>query len=107
MKANNQLSDAEKISLFKLRVREIKVKANYKNMYDDLKCRLCNSQNEEENQYHLLQCDVLISKCENLAKNVTIEYEDIFESIEKQVPAAKLLHEVLETRKQLIDQAQT
>ena len=35
MKTNNKLSDAEKISLFKLRVREIKVKANYKNMYVD------------------------------------------------------------------------
>ena len=66
---------------------------------------MCKLQNVEENQYHLLQCEVLISNCENLAKNITIEYEDIFENISKQVPAAKLLHEVLEIRKQLIDQA--
>ena len=92
------------MTLFKLRVREINVKANYKNMYPDLKCRLCTSQNVEETQYHLVNCDVLISKCKNLAQNVKIEYEDIFENGAKQVLAAKLLHEVIEIRRTLIDQ---
>ena len=72
-------------------------------MYPDLKCKLCQSENIEENQYHLLQCDILIRNCKNLANNVTIEYEDIFEKGKKQVLAAKLLHEVLAVRQKLIE----
>ena len=99
----NNLTDAEKSTLFKLRVREVNVKANYKNMYPDLKCKLCQSENSEENQYHLLQCDILIRNCKNLGNNVSIEYEDIFENGIKQVLAAKLLHEVISVRQNLIE----
>ena len=31
----------------------------------------------EENQKHLLECDILLNKSEDLASNVNIEYEDI------------------------------
>ena len=99
-KSNNSLTDSEKITLFKLRVREVEIKCNYKNKFTDLKCTFCNSQ-EDDNQYHLLQCDYLIKNCRNLADNVTIEYEDIFDKLEKQIPAAKLLHEVLKIRAKL------
>ena len=70
IKMSNNLKDEEKITLFKLRVREIDVKANYKNKYNNLKCDLCNSPSDEEDQYHLLQCDRLINECESLAANV-------------------------------------
>ena len=105
-KTNNILTDGEKVTLFKLRVREVDVKCNYKNNYKDLKCTFCNS-TEDESQYHLLQCENLIENCKNLADNINIEYEDIYENDLKQVLAAKLLHQVLEVRKKLIDQIQS
>ena len=81
-------------------IREIEVKCNYKNKFIDLKCKFCNSQ-KDDNQYHLLQCDYLIKNCRNLSDNITIDYEDIFDNLEKQIPAAKLLHEVLKIRAKL------
>ena len=102
LKTNNCLTDGEKITLFKLRTREANVKCNYKNMYTDLKCTLCKSK-EDDNQYHLLQCEYLIQCCKNLAENILVEYEDIYESLEKQIPAAKLLHEVLKIKSKLTE----
>ena len=101
LKSNNNLTDDQKCSLFKFRVRQIDVKCNYKNKYLDLKCDLCTS-NSQDDQYHLLECAYLIENCENLANNTTIEYEDIFsDDIEKQFKAAKLLFEVWEKRIEL------
>ena len=63
---------------------EVEVKCNYKSKYSDLKCTFCNSQ-EDDDQYHLLQCEYSIKNCKNLAENIKVEYEDIFDEIEKQV----------------------
>ena len=52
-KSNNSLTDGEKITLFKLRSREVNVKCNYKNMYTELTCTFCDSE-EDDNQFHLL-----------------------------------------------------
>ena len=100
LKSNNNLTYEQKSTLFKFRVREIEVKNNYKNKYPNQKCNLCTS-NEDDTQYHLLQCEYLIRNCAKLANNVTIEYEDIFEDSDKQLNAAKLLHEVWEKRTEL------
>ena len=100
LKSNNNLTYEQKSTLFKFRVREIEVKNNYKNKYPNQKCELCTS-NEDDTQYHLLQCEYLIRNCAKLANNVTIEYEDIFEDSDKQLNAAKLLHEVWEKRTEL------
>ena len=63
-------------------------------------CELC-ATDEDGTQFHLLQCEYFIENCETLSNNIQVEYEDIFESIDKQVFAAKLLHEVWEKRKNL------
>ena len=64
--------------------------------------RLCNT-DKNDSQYHLLECEYLINNCENLANNINVEYEDIFENLEKQILAAKLLHEVLEKRNDFLE----
>ena len=66
-------------------------------MYTDLTCTFCNSK-EDDNQFHLLQCEYFIKKSKNLADNIDVEYEDIYDSLEKQIPAAKLLHEIIKMR---------
>ena len=76
-------------------------KANFKNGYTDLSCKLgCN---EEESQQHLFQCDFLLRNCEELANNVTVEYEDIFGNIKKQREAFKLITKIWTKREKIIN----
>ena len=55
------LTRNEVSTIFKARSRMIDIKANYKNTYQDLKCRLYRK--EDETQEHFL------SKCENPEEN--------------------------------------
>ena len=102
LKANSTLDNEEKYLLFKFRTRMMQMKTNYRNNFTELKCKLgCK---EEDEQSHLFQCDVLINNCENLANNVTVEYEDIFSTeISKQTKAIKLLTQIWSTRLKLIE----
>ena len=77
----------------------IDVKKNFPNKYgDDIACRTCKVQ--VESQEHLL-------KCEEIKKRVEIpealEYEDIFDDVEKQLEAVKVYREVLRTRGVLLN----
>ena len=49
----NELTRNETSLIFKARTRMFKVKGNYKNGYQDLKCRMC--KREEETQKHILE----------------------------------------------------
>ena len=47
---------------------------------------------EEEDQFHLFNCQNILNNCEALAENIEIEYEDIFSTTpKKQENVAKLL----------------
>ena len=46
---SDQLTTSQKSLLHQLRFKMIKVRANYRNMYEDVQCRWCD---EEENQGH-------------------------------------------------------
>ena len=65
-------------------------------------CEICKSDRIELlNQ--LLNCRVLMEECTNLANNTGVEYEDIFEYINKQIPVAKLFSETLDKRTKLLE----
>ena len=49
----NRMSRNECSTIFKARTRMLEIKNNYKNKYIDHKCRLCNTQ--EEDQMHVLE----------------------------------------------------
>ena len=49
----NELTRKQCSIIFKARTRMIKVKANYRNGHQNLKCRMC--KNEEETQTHVLE----------------------------------------------------
>ena len=77
------------------------LKINFRNRYVDLRCQLgCDS---DEDQGHIFQCDVLISKCEDLANNIRIEYEDIFGNIKQQIETIKLLSKVWTIRQKIVE----
>ena len=101
LKSDSKLSNEQKQLLFKFRTRMIDLKTNYRNKYFDLSCQLgCGS---VENQIHLFQCEVLINKCEDLANNVKVEYEDIFGDITRQIDAIKLLTKIWNIRDNILE----
>lgn len=77
--------------IFKARTRMLKVKCNYKNMYQDTICRLCRT--EEENQEHVLES--CTSDIRKTAGKVTTQ--DIFEEDYKKLKeTAKNLYKIME-----------
>ena len=102
IKSNSSLKNEEKYILFKFRTRMAEVKNNFKNKYTNKLCPLCKL--EEEDQYHLFNCRMLLDNCQELAENISVEYEDIFStSLKKQEAAAKLLSKMWGTREKLIE----
>ena len=79
----------------------LEVKDNFKNKYkNDLYCDLCG---KYEDQQHLLTCQILIDNCKALYDDSTVQYEDIFCTEVKQLPAVKLFVIVLEVRQKLLE----
>ena len=100
---SSKLTEKEKSLLLKLRTRIIDVKDNFKNMYpdSDLLCSL--NCGEYENQQHLLDCPVLIDKCEALYEDSTVQYSDLFRSEPKQLDVVRLYSKVLNVRENLLE----
>ena len=87
--------------IFKIRTRMYAVKANFKNQFKkSYLCDLCKL--EDETQEHLMKCKVLKESIPEL-KITNIKYIDIFGSIEKIIPAAKLLYKVCKERESLLN----
>ena len=64
-----KMSKEEAQLIFKMRYKMSNDKCNYKRIYEYLRCRACNM--EDENQKHIVECQVLNSSKEK------IEYEKI------------------------------
>ena len=91
-----KLSIEQKQFLFNLRTRMVFVKCNYRNKYQgNLQCCLCDFQSEDS-QEHLLVCPPLLKEIDI---DVTVEYMDIFGSIEKQINAARYFFKIMSVRK--------
>ena len=72
LKADNDMTRKEKAFTFHLRSRMLDLKCNFKSLHKDLKCRLCD--NHEENQEGLMICLALKDKDETFSGS----YSDIF-----------------------------
>ena len=59
-------------TIFKARTRMIKVKSNYKNGNNDLKCRIC-KQKEETQQHILEECEPINNKIPKITKEMLFE----------------------------------
>ena len=91
---SEQLTIEDKQLLFALKTRAVDVKTNYKSMYSNLQCRLCNSLEQEESEIHVMQCNKIISD-ESLKKPIeTISYSDIFGNMKQQISAVKILKKI-------------
>ena len=77
----------------------VDVKNNFSNKYGtDIACRLCKVQ--VECQEHLLKCEVLKTKVDVPSHVV---YEDIFNHVDKQLEAVKILKQLLREREIIIN----
>ena len=61
------------------------VKENFKNKFQS--SLFCDLSGENENQQHILECQVLINNCEALFEDSTVQNEDIFGAEKKQLLA--------------------
>ena len=96
---DNRIKPHEAKLLFKFRTRMFECKKNFKNKYKDnefLFCELCLV--KEDSQSHLFECFVLKNSINDLKNNTTVRYEHIFEDIDMQVPAIKLICKIVSIR---------
>ena len=85
----NKLTRNQASIIFKARARMLDVKGNYKNKYQDNRCRQC--QKEEETQNHVL------AECERTREtNNTITTQELFEEDpEKLMKTAKRIEVIM------------
>ena len=101
---SEKFTTKQKQLLFSLRFRMINVKSNFKIMYENLMCLLC--EEEEETQSHLLDCQKLIDNCQELYNDDKIKYEDLYDD-KKQIDVTVLYEKILQTRDRLIKEKET
>ena len=84
------------------------LKCNFTSLYwGNLNCQMkCQDKNAQNSQSHLLQCEMLLQKLniEELTKTNSVEYEDIFGTMEKQREAAVVLTRLLEVREEQLEE---
>ena len=78
LKADNDMTRKEKAFTFHLRSRMVNLKCNFKSLHKDLKCRICD--NHEENQEGLLICQALKDD-----ETFSGSYSDIFSQDKKKI----------------------
>ena len=94
--SDEEISIEEKIWLFKCRVEDINVKGNHRWKHNDLSCFSC-KKGIIETQTHILYCDTLLGKNENVT--FIPEYEELYsEDLREQVYVSRLLKENLDWR---------
>ena len=90
--------------LFALRSRNINCKANFRNKNIDILCQLCFK--SEDDQPHIMKCKVINQhfKSKEIFSE-SVEYSDLFkEDIRKQKVIVNLYENLLEIRKQLLEE---
>ena len=97
---SNQLNNEEKTLLFKLRTEMTNVKSNFSSMYIDINCDMCD-ENVPQTDAHLLDCMKILNMCQELRDNNSIEYEDIYGSIELQKTAVNIYKAIYKAKEKI------
>ena len=88
----------ERQLIFKLRSEVTNIKMNYKGMFEDFQCEVCNE--EDETQEHILKCKILNKKEEEIVDYSKIKNGNIIEMLK----IARKFKKNLEIREQYIKQ---
>ena len=88
----------ERQLIFKLRSEVTNIKMNYKGMFENFQCEVCNE--EDETQEHILKCKILNKKEEEIVDYSKIKNGNIIEMLK----IARKFKKNLEIREQYIKQ---
>ena len=99
---SENLTNEEVNNLFAIRSRMIKVKMNFPKQHKDnnlcsLGCKV------EEDQRHLLECEIILDKMEDKFSLAELEYSDLFGTLTEQVQIAKAFSNILKIREELLE----
>ena len=94
--------------LFNMRSSMTKnIKSNFSSLHrDNLYCKMkCQEPGIEDNQSHILQCQVLQKylNSEQAAQTKNVKYNDLFESLEKQREVALVMSRLLQIREDILE----
>ena len=98
--ACNELSTSEKQTLFSLRSHNFDCKANFRNQYQNMVCRLCDNEDSFEDEIHSLKCPAVVNDNE---LDHSIEFHHVFGSINQQIKAVKYFMPIIKRRKLLLE----
>ena len=88
---SEELTTTKKKWLFRMRVRICSNKTNFEGMYKpDLSCSLCKNKTIKETEIYLIQCPFFSRYPDLAAEMKTIQYDDIFKDISKQIRAVRI-----------------
>ena len=76
------------------------VKSNFSSMYTDVNCEMCD-ENVPQTDSHLLDCIKILNMCQELRDDNTIEYEDIYGSIEVQMKAVNIYKAIFKIKEKI------
>ena len=85
--------------LFALRTRMTNCKVNFKKQFgNNLKCRICEDEESEENEDHVLNCTVV-----NGAETYDVQFTDVYGDADAQYKAVKVYKKVFRRRQIYLD----
>ena len=102
MPNNEDVTNEEKQLLFKLRCRLTETKTNFKGLYNNYMCDLCDQ--EEETQEHLFRCTEILKRKVEIERN---DYEKIFNgTIHDQILMTRIFRENMKIRDEILKDRQ-
>ena len=94
---HNQTKEESQL-VFKLRSRMTDLKTNYKGIYDDYGCSACGK--AEESQSHILECEELQSRNEEIYKS--LKFENIFDgNVKEQLKIARIFKQNMKIKEEM------
>ena len=94
-----QITKEERQLVFQLRSEMTNVKMNFKGMYSEFECEICEKENET--QKHMLECKELL-QMENNEKNVP-EYEKLFNgNVKEKIEIARKFKQNMKIRENVM-----
>ena len=76
------------------------VRMNFKNMYQDYNCDLCD-EGLSQSVSHLLDCSTIQRNCSEVYNNCDVEFHDIFKDPKLQLQATRLFTAIFATKTKL------
>ena len=100
---SGELTEEQKIMLFCLRSKMLRVKSNFSGMFPGNKfCSLGCQTTEDES--HMLSCRYLIEKLDDASVLAELEYSDVFKSVQTQKQISQMFIDLWKLRQKILSE---